>query len=203
MGVAVALAGPYADHLHLAPYIWSSWCQHLTTDFLKAGCPSCHSTNSVKTLKAKNAFLILTQRNWKSETKKTSACNNLCRIDWVMVLHPTRHKIGHFGDDLQANLLAWYRKTEPNTTKAHIHQKKCTTTQSKHTKTKAKYHLLQHLAWKRKGPDLISVLHKFVTYWLTYLDTYPLTYSPRTHMGEFVQDEQTINRILLIQMKSA
>ena len=36
----------------------------------------------------------------------------------------TRHKIGHFGDVPQANLLARYGKTKPNTTKAHIHQSK-------------------------------------------------------------------------------
>jgi len=41
-----------------------------------------------------------------------------------VALRPTRHKIGHFGDVPQANLLAWYRKTKPNTTKAHIHQSK-------------------------------------------------------------------------------
>ena len=41
-----------------------------------------------------------------------------------MVVHPTRHKIGHFGDIPPANLLAWYGKTKPNTTKAHIHQSK-------------------------------------------------------------------------------
>jgi len=49
-------------------------------------------------------------------------------IDWVKVLRPTQHNIGYFGDVPQASLLAWYGKTKPNTTKAHIHQKKCTTT---------------------------------------------------------------------------
>jgi len=45
--------------------------------------------------------------------------------DWSsVVLHPIRHKIGHFGDILQANFLAWYGKNKPNTTKAHIHQSK-------------------------------------------------------------------------------
>jgi len=34
------------------------------------------------------------------------------------------NKIGHFGDVSQANLLPWYGKTKPNTTKAHIHQSK-------------------------------------------------------------------------------
>jgi len=30
----------------------------------------------------------------------------------------------HFRDVPQANLLAWYGKTEPNTTNAHVHQSK-------------------------------------------------------------------------------
>jgi len=42
----------------------------------------------------------------------------------VKVLCPTRQKIGHFGDISQANLLAWYGKTKPNTTKVHIYQSK-------------------------------------------------------------------------------
>ena len=45
-------------------------------------------------------------------------------VDWVKVLCPTQHKTGHFGDVSQANLLALYGKTKPNTTKAHIHQSK-------------------------------------------------------------------------------
>jgi len=44
------------------------------------------------------------------------------RIDLVVLLHPTRQKIGHSGDVPQDNLLAWYGKTKPNTTKAHIQQ---------------------------------------------------------------------------------
>jgi len=45
-------------------------------------------------------------------------------IDRVVISRPTRHKTGHFGDVPQASLLAWYGKTKPNTTKAHIHQAK-------------------------------------------------------------------------------
>jgi len=37
---------------------------------------------------------------------------------------PTLHKIGHFGDVPQANLLASYERTKSNTTKAHTHQSK-------------------------------------------------------------------------------
>jgi len=44
-------------------------------------------------------------------------------IDCVVVLCPTRHKIDHFGDVLQANLLAWYGKKHTFT-----NQKKCATT---------------------------------------------------------------------------
>jgi len=48
-------------------------------------------------------------------------------------------------------------------------QKKCTTTQNKHKKTKARFsRLLWHPAWKWSGPILDSALHKFVTYLLTY-----------------------------------
>ena len=45
-------------------------------------------------------------------------------IHWDVVLRPTQHKIGHFGDVAQASLLAWYGKTKSNTIKAHIHQSK-------------------------------------------------------------------------------
>ena len=87
----------------------------------------------------------------------------------VEVLRPTQHKIGQFGDTPQANILAWYGKTKPNTTKAHIHQsKEVTTTQNITQKTKARFsRLLRHPAWKQRGPILVSVLHKSVTYLLT------------------------------------
>ena len=53
-----------------------------------------------------------------------------------MVLRLTRHKAGHFRDVPQANLLALYGKTKPNTTKTRIRQSKemYTTTQNKHKK---------------------------------------------------------------------
>jgi len=48
--VAVALAGPYANHLHLAPVRHPR--QHLISIFVQARCSSWRSTNSVKALKA-------------------------------------------------------------------------------------------------------------------------------------------------------
>jgi len=47
-------------------------------------------------------------------------------------------------------------------------QNKCTITQNKHKKVKARFNrLLLHPAWKWRGPTLVSALHKFVTYLLT------------------------------------
>jgi len=43
---------------------------------------------------------------------------------WLRFHVPVPLKIGHFGDIPQVNLLAWYGKKKPNTTKAHIHQSK-------------------------------------------------------------------------------
>jgi len=54
--VAVASAKPYANHSHVAPDRYKPR-QYLTTQFLQAGCPSCHPTNSVKALKAITAKL--------------------------------------------------------------------------------------------------------------------------------------------------
>jgi len=51
-------------------------------------------------------------------------------------------------------------------------QNTCTTTQNKQ-ETKASFsRLLRHPAWKRRGPILISALHKFVTYLLRHLPTH-------------------------------
>jgi len=62
-------------------------------------------------------------------------------IDRVKVLCSTRHNIGYFGEvsPSQSLGLVW-KKTKPNTKKhALINQKKCTTTQNKHKKTKARF----------------------------------------------------------------
>jgi len=49
---------------------------------------------------------------------------------------------------------------------AFTNQKKCTKTQNKHKKTKARFSdLLRHLAWKWRGPILISlILMSLATY---------------------------------------
>ena len=69
-------------------------------------------------------------------------------LDWLLVkvLHPTRHKIGHFGDVPQLGMeklnLTQQKQTFTN-------QNECT--QNKHKKTKPRFsRLLRHLAWKRE-----------------------------------------------------
>ena len=62
-------------------------------------------------------------------------------IDWVVVLRPTRHKIGHFGDVSPSQSLGFV--THDKST--HSPVKKCTTTQNKHIKTKPRFSwLLRH-----------------------------------------------------------
>jgi len=101
----------------------------------------------------------------------------------MKVLRPTQHKIGHFGDVPQAHLLAisWLGMEKLNSTQQkHASPIKRNVLQQKiNTKTKASFsNLLQHPAWKWRGPILISALHKFVTYLLGHLPTY---LQPRTH----------------------
>jgi len=56
--VAVASAGPYANHLHLAPCRCLKHPSTLPLSFLPARCPSCHPTDSVKALNAINALIV-------------------------------------------------------------------------------------------------------------------------------------------------
>ena len=56
-----------------------------------------------------NRDIAIDRNRWKKVIKKADIPLNT---------------IGRFGDVPQANLLAWYGKTKPNTTKARIHQSK-------------------------------------------------------------------------------
>jgi len=92
----------------------------------------------------------------------------------IKVLNPTWHKIGHFRDVPQANLLVWYGKPNPTQQKhTFTNQNKCTTTQNKHKKTKARFsRLLRHPAWKWRASILVLAFCNFVTYLLRQLVTY-------------------------------
>jgi len=67
---------------------------------------------------------------------------------------------------------------------AFTNQNKCTTTQNKHKKLQSGLVASDNIR-SGNGDDLFWFLafHNFGNYLLTYLDTYPLTYSPRTHTG--------------------
>jgi len=60
------------------------------------------------------------------------------------------------------------------------------TLHSMYTQNKARFsHLLRHLAWKRRGPILVSALH-----WsLAYLDTYHLVTAPGPTRGTYTRKE--------------
>jgi len=90
-------------------------------------------------------------------------------IDWVVVLRPTRHKAGHFGDVLPSQSLDLVLKNWSKHNKSkHTSITKYTTTQNLPKTHKARLsHLLWHPALKWKGPILVSALHKSVTYLLT------------------------------------
>jgi len=94
-------------------------------------------------------------------------------IDWVVVLSPTQHKVGHFRDVSQANLMAWYGKLNLTTKHIFNNQKKCTTTQNKHKK-KTKARLTCHLWHPREG---LFWFWCFINLWLTYLLKHLTTYS--------------------------
>jgi len=71
--------------------------------------------------------------------------------------------------------LEWKKQNLTQQKHTFTNQKKCTT-QNKHKKTKVRFsRLLRHLAWKQRGPILVSVLHKSVTYLLTQTITHLLT----------------------------
>ena len=95
------------------------------------------------------------------------------RISWLSAtltqlwfLHPTWTQNRSFWRRSQANLLAWYRKTKPNTTKAHIHQSKEMYNTKQTQKLKPALAASYNIS-PRNGDGL---------FW-------SLTYSPGTHMG--------------------
>jgi len=87
----------------------------------------------------------------------------------IKVLCPTQHKIGRFGDVPQANGMEKLNLTQQKQT--FTNQKKCATTQNKQNTKVMCSRLLQHPAWKWRGPILVSALHKFVTCLLRHLLT--------------------------------
>ena len=88
------------------------------------------------------------------------------------------------------NSISWFGIEKLNLTQQkHTlnNQKKCTTTQNKHKKTKARFScVLRHPACKQRGPILVSALHKSVTYSLTQTLTHLLTAARLTTQGPII-----------------
>jgi len=73
--VAVASAGPYANHLHFTPDRYTTLVPHsVSLKFLQAGCPSYRPTNSIKVLKA---FL----------SHKTNRLNTVSQMIFILILN--------------------------------------------------------------------------------------------------------------------
>ena len=91
-----------------------------------------------------------------------------------MVIRPTRHKVSHFGDVPQANLLAWCGIKLNLTQQMHTfsNQKKCTTTQNKHKKLKP---CLVAPDIRPGNGEGLFLFRRFINLSLTYLLTYTLT----------------------------
>jgi len=116
---------------------------------------------------------------WGGKHPPSVTCATL--IDWVRVLHPTRHKVI---SETFPKPISWLGMEKQNLTQqkhAFTNQNICTTTQNKHKKTKARFsRLLRYPAWKRKGAIVVLALHKSVNYLLTYTLTHILT-APDPH----------------------
>jgi len=97
-------------------------------------------------------------------------------IDWVVVLSPTQHKVGHFRDVSQANLMAWYGKLNLTTKHIFNNQKKCTTTQNKHQK-ELKPGLLATYDIRLGNGEGLFWFWCFINLSLTYLLKHLPTYS--------------------------
>ena len=111
----------------------------------------------------------------------TPLCWSLSRhwkwwLDSVKVLCPTRHQVGHFRDVAQANLLPWYGKTKPNTTKARIHQSKEMYYNTKINTKKLKLGLVtSYDIWPGNRQGLAYFAASYIWHFVTNLDNYALT----------------------------
>jgi len=102
--------------------------------------------------------------------------------DSVVVLRPTWHKIGHFGDVSQADFLAWYGKTKPNATKAQIRQSKEMYYNTTDTK-KLKPDLVASYVIRPGNGEGLFWFWRFRNLSLTCLLRHLPTYRPGTHTG--------------------
>jgi len=95
----------------------------------------------------------------------------------INILHPTWHKIGHFGDVLHRQSVCSNEETKPNTTKANIHQEhKNATTKNKNKKLK---------------PYLVTSYDSGLKMEQT------LFYSSRTHTGQLSPEDCGVDTVYI------
>jgi len=100
----------------------------------------------------------------------------LLLINWVVVLHPTSTQNRLFRRRTFPKPMEKLKLTQLK--HMFTNQKKCTTTQKKRKPgSVASYDM-----WPGNGEGLVW-FRLFINLSLTYLDTYPLNYSPATHTG--------------------
>jgi len=125
--------------------------------------------------------MIEARRRLKNDPETWSQSPSIQHWLLIKVLHPTRHKTGHFGDVPQANLLVWYGKTKLNTTKGHIHQSKEMYIQHRINTKKLKPCLVASYDIRPGNGVGLFWLRCFINVSLTYLLRHSLTYSPGPH----------------------
>ena len=107
----------------------SPWVRTPRTVLLPASTlPSTASRRSINYSAQKNNYISSIM--WKNYDYYNPAY-----VDWVTVLHPTRHKIGHFGDVLPSQSLGLLLKKNATKANTHLWQNKLQHKISPKTKT--------------------------------------------------------------------
>jgi len=117
---------------------------------------------------------------WSADGSWTQAPTEL--IDWVKVLRPLDTK--QVISEMSSKPISWLRMKKLNTIQqkhTFTNQKKCITTQNKQKKLKPGL-VASYDIWPGKGEGLF-LFRRFINLSLTYLDTYPFTYSHRPTWG--------------------
>jgi len=160
----------------LAGQGWTPSAQSL---LLQARCRSHCTTTAQRTMFYFNTNHLLShvirRRHWLDSVWTD-------RLTWVVLLRPTWHKIGHFGDVHKHNHLAWYARKINLTTKTCIHQSKETYYNTINTR-KPKPDSVAYYDVQPGNTEGLFLFRRFINLSLTYLLRHLPTYSPGTHMG--------------------
>jgi len=112
---------------HSVPSDHGNTTQHQQFDWVNVLCPTWHKTDHFRDVP--QASLLAYKKTKPNTQKQTTQKLNILQLkqkhtNGLMFQVPNDTKLVVSETFPQANLLAWYGKTKPNTTKAHIHQSK-------------------------------------------------------------------------------